>query len=424
MVAPALDLSESFAAGWRALGAPKRLLLAVSGGSDSIALLHLSASLRARGALLRVATVDHGLRGSSADDARFVERQAGALGVDAVTLRWDGIKPLTGVQAAARAARYRLLAREAESWKAEAIVTAHTADDQAETVLMRIARRSGVRGLSGMAAEILIADGANGPQRLLRPLLAHRRAELRSFLLGVGGAFVDDPGNADPRFERVRARRALAASPQGQEATRALLTLANDARRLTALIGRHDDARLADVGAEFRVDGAVALDAEAVDPAIDGALLARLLAAAGGGEAPADGDAASALAAALAGRPRTLAGALVRLSGAKIEIVREPSAIFGRSGGAAAPALSLAPGARLLWDRRFSVENLLGAPAQVRPIGSAAHALTLTASGALETAPGLFIGATLGAFPGDDGVGELAIRSLVRERFQRLVVRH
>ena len=424
MVAPALGLFESFSARWRALGAPKRLLLAVSGGSDSIALLHLSASLRARGALLRVATVDHGLRTSSADDARFVERQAGALGVDAVTLRWDGIKPLTGVQAAARAARYRLLAREAGRWKADAILTGHTADDQAETVLMRIAHRSGVRGLAGMADEILIADGANGPQRLLRPLLTLLRSDLRAYLAGAGAAFIDDPSNLDPRFERVRVRSALAASPRGTETRSAVLTIAADARRLTALIDRLDTARLAQTHADFPVDGSVALDAEAVDPAIDGALSARLLAAAGGGEVPADDDAAAALAAALAGSPRTLAGALVRRSGTLIEIVREPSAIFGRSGGAATPAFSLAPGARLLWDRRFSVENLLGAPAQVRPIGSAANALAPTASGALETAPGLFIGSSLAAFPGDDGVGEFAIRSLVRERFQRLVVRH
>jgi tRNA(Ile)-lysidine synthase len=180
------DAEARFAAAWREAGAPKRLLLAVSGGGDSIAMMRLAAPLARGGVRIRVATVDHGLRPASAADADFVMHEAAALGLEAAILRWNGAKPDAGVQAAARAARYRLLASEAERSKAEAILTAHTAEDQAETLLMRIAHSTGVRGLSGMAGEVFIADGAGPPQRLLRLLLGERRKALRDYLAALG----------------------------------------------------------------------------------------------------------------------------------------------------------------------------------------------------------------------------------------------
>ncbi len=424
MSASELDLPEVFAAAWRALGAPKQMLLAVSGGSDSIALMHLAAPLRAGGAELLVATVDHRLRPSSANDARFVEMAAAALGLPAAVLRWEGDKRATGVQAAARAARYRLLACEAERWRADAILTGHTADDQAETVLMRIAHRTGVRGLSGMAVETFIADGASPPQRLLRPLLGQRRATLRAHLAAVGAAFIDDPSNDDPRFERVRARAALTQAPSGEDATTALLSLADDARGLTAALDRLGHVRLAALDGAFLADGSVRLSAQGLSPALDAPLVARLLGAVGGSETPPDETAAAALGAALSDRRATLAGALIGRDGPHLLIAREPAAVLGRTGESAAAPITILSGARVLWDRRFIVENTLGASAEIRPLGPAAKSLTAERHDALSAAPGLWLGAELAAFPGDDGAGDRAIVSLTAERFHRLVARH
>src|SRR5436305_4996684 len=130
------------------------LILAVSGGPDSTALMWLAA--RWRDALesspkLVAATIDHALRKESAREARAVARLAKNLNVEHVTLRWTGRKPKTGIQEAARNARYRLLSEEAHRQNASHVVTAHTLDDQAETVLFRIARGSGLSGLRGMA---------------------------------------------------------------------------------------------------------------------------------------------------------------------------------------------------------------------------------------------------------------------------------
>ncbi len=424
MVTRALPLADTFADRWRSFGAPTRMLLAVSGGADSIAMLNLAASLRDAGAILRVATVDHGLRPASADDARFVQQAAAALDVPAAILKWDGDKPSTGVQAAARAARYRLLAQEARLWRADAILTAHTADDQAETVLMRMAHRSRVRGLGGMAPEILIADGANPPHRLLRPLLGQRPAKLRAFLKDLGAAFIDDPSNDDPRYERVRARRSLVLAAHGEEATGALLALADDARRLTSLLDRIDDARLCALDAQFLADGSVRLLAQKISPPLDAPLAARLIGAVGGGET-ADIEAAGlALEAALGGRRSTLAGALVGRAGACIFIVREPAAVLGRKGEAEMMPMPIAPGGRQLWDRRFIIENTFGVAAEIRPLGAAAQSLNADHTETLAAAPGLWAGSRLAAFPGDDGPGDAAFQSLAKERFQRRVVRH
>ena len=131
------------------------LVLAVSGGPDSVALMWLAARWRkalARGPELVAVTVDHALRSESAREAREVKRLAGALDLPHRTLRWNGAKPKTGVPAAAREVRYRLLAQAARSARATHILTAHTRDDQAETVLMRLLRGSGIAGLLAMAA--------------------------------------------------------------------------------------------------------------------------------------------------------------------------------------------------------------------------------------------------------------------------------
>jgi len=151
-----------------------------------------------------VATVDHGLRPESAEEAAFVAREAANLGLSHRTLAWTGAKPRTGIQEAAREARYRLLVRCAREEGASHLVTAHTRDDQAETVLMRLARGSGLTGLSGMRQE-RDRDGI----RHVRPLLGWPKETLLDLCRTQGWRFVSDPSNADERFERVRWRRIM-----------------------------------------------------------------------------------------------------------------------------------------------------------------------------------------------------------------------
>ncbi|MFT4162596.1 tRNA lysidine(34) synthetase TilS, partial [Shinella sp.] len=185
---------------------PARLLIAVSGGSDSKGLLVALATLCATGRhphiTLSACTVDHGLRAGSAGEAAAVAALCTRHGIPHVTQRWQGAKPQAGLQAAARAKRYEFLCDAAVEMQADAILSAHTRDDQAETVAMRAARAADGIGLSGMADAVLL-DGAVW---LLRPFLGIDRETIRSFLREKGEGWIDDPSNANPRFERVRIR--------------------------------------------------------------------------------------------------------------------------------------------------------------------------------------------------------------------------
>lgn len=184
-------------------GAVPRLALAVSGGPDSMAMLLLAhAALPGR---VIVATVDHRLRDEAAEEAALVARQCAALGVPHATLAPEA--PIAGasIQAQAREARYALLARWARAQGAACIATAHHADDQAETFLMRAARGSGLAGLAGIRQRVELAGAI-----VVRPLLEWRRAELRAIARRAGAAFVDDPSNSDPRHDRTRFRDLLA----------------------------------------------------------------------------------------------------------------------------------------------------------------------------------------------------------------------
>jgi len=203
---------------------PQIIGVSVSGGGDSMALMHLAARwAKGAGVKLAVATIDHGLRPQSAGEAAMVARAAAALNLPHDTLKWTGWDGQGNLQDAARRARTRLLAH----WRGPIrhILTGHTADDQAETFLMRLARGSGVEGLSAMRAHRHITDadidtdtdtdtttGATtdaGGFAILRPLLEMRRAELRDYLRAQAIPWVEDPSNDDPRFDRVKARRAL-----------------------------------------------------------------------------------------------------------------------------------------------------------------------------------------------------------------------
>ena len=217
------------------------LVLAVSGGPDSVALMWLVARWRsslARGPRLLATTVDHGLRPEAAREAREVKRLARDLGIPHRTMRWTGEKPASGVPAAARAARYRLLAGLARQTGASHVLTAHTRDDQAETLLMRLLRGSGIGGLAAMAREseregVLIA----------RPFLNVAKSQLIATLQKAGIGYADDPTNRDVRFTRPRIRAVI----------EQLRAEGGDARNLARLASRLARANAA---IEILADGA------------------------------------------------------------------------------------------------------------------------------------------------------------------------
>jgi tRNA(Ile)-lysidine synthase len=184
---------------------PLKLGVAVSGGGDSVALLHLLVEWsREGGPELHAVTVDHGLRAEAAGEAEGVAAMCQALGVPHVILRWQGWDGTGNLMDAARRARISLIAGWAKECGIEAVTLGHTMDDQAETFLMRLARGSGVDGLSAMAAHRR-SDGITWE----RPLLGVRRAELREYLTQHGVRWVDDPTNDDAGFDRIKARQAL-----------------------------------------------------------------------------------------------------------------------------------------------------------------------------------------------------------------------
>ena len=190
------------------------LAVAVSGGRDSLALALLANDwARARGGAIVALIVDHGLRPAAAHEAEVTRELLARRGIEAAILCWSGAKPTHGLQEAARAARYGLLFEACRERAILHLLVAHHADDQAETVAMRAARGSGADGLAGMAALV-----EQRHARLLRPLLPVPRAWLTARLEALGVAWIEDPSNADPRFERVRLRMAGGIEPHDEKA--------------------------------------------------------------------------------------------------------------------------------------------------------------------------------------------------------------
>ncbi|MBV9137010.1 MAG: tRNA lysidine(34) synthetase TilS [Hyphomicrobiales bacterium] len=200
------------------IGSAQCILLAVSGGPDSVALMRLFSMVAkdCSGTELRAATVDHGLRENSRAEAEKVGTWARDCGVEHQVLRWKGRKPSTRIQERARNARYALLDARARDIGAMLLVTAHTLDDQAETLLMRMAHGSGIAGLAGMR-RVSERSGL----RHARPFLNVPKARLLATCQANGWEFVEDPSNEDPRFARARWRRlAPALAREGLTAAR------------------------------------------------------------------------------------------------------------------------------------------------------------------------------------------------------------
>ncbi len=305
---------------------PPRLAAAVSGGSDSTALAWLLVDwIGAKGGQLTILTINHGLRPEAAADCAFVAQTfASRAGVSVETLCWIGARPATGIQAAARGARYRLLADRCRELGIIHLFTGHTLDDQAETLAMREAHASTPIGLAAMAVCRPLAG-----TRLLRPLLGARRANLSDWLGHSGRAWREDPSNLAPRFERVRHRLAItpagsaeALAARAAEFGRRRDRLEREAAMLLASSTRFDPAGYAEIDA--RPWGGLA-------PELTLLALAGVLRLVGGGLYPPNPKALDRIAPLLAGKApgRTLGGCVVFRRRDHILVCREAGGAKG-----------------------------------------------------------------------------------------------
>lgn len=385
-----LDLSR-----WRSL------LTAVSGGSDSLALLLLLKSFLDRQAPdIRVlaVTVDHGLRPEAAAEARAVATLCRQIGIEHRTMVWSGDKPRTGLIAAAREARYRLLAEAADAIDADAIFVAHTMDDQAETVTMRARRGAGI-GLAGMARATLYDERI----WLVRPLLRARRQALRDYLNGLGIAWIDDPTNENRHYERVRVRATLE-----HDHVTALAARAETAGHAREGLG-HRSADLVERYATMPARGLFRLDPAMFDGSDASVHALRLvLATAGGAPRLPDRDRVADLA------HRLAAGSLrVALSRALVD-ARKP-AVWIRREKRALPETEVSS-SPLPWDGRWRIVATDETTAlRVAACGNAAAALLPAippeapeslVRAALSTEPGIFEhGQFVGMAGGEEAAG-------------------
>ncbi|MEO0699962.1 MAG: tRNA lysidine(34) synthetase TilS, partial [Pseudomonadota bacterium] len=355
------------------LPADEPAAIAVSGGADSFALLHWA---HTQGYPVVALTVDHGLRQGSAAEAQLVADWCRIRRISHETLTWHGDKPKTGIQEAARGARYRLLCQACERVGIKHLFTGHTADDQAETVFMRL-RRGGGRGLAGMPSARKIAAGPGELVTLHRTMLSVRRGEARTYAEEQGLPIIDDPSNDDESYERVRVRALLAALEQQDLLT--VDALCQSARRLRQLVEQP-------VPLSGSADGAIVYSD--TDDLFDGGfdpqdVVTRIVAALGSssprpqrrGEPgsisgqtkqalPADlfKDGSRISADALSGM--TGYGVLVRTLGhAGLVFLREPAALLGRADGTPGLApVAAPPGSKHLFDRRFIAQVPADAP--------------------------------------------------------------
>lgn len=335
---------------------PLRLGVAVSGGSDSTALMRLLADLAQHEKIeLFAATVDHGLRPESASEAATVSMLAQHWGIPHETLKWQGWDGTGNLQDQARRARYRLLVDWADENGLNAIALGHTADDQAETVLMRLARAAGVSGLSAMAS-----TRKECGVTLLRPLLAATRANLRAYLKAQDIQWIDDPSNQDQRFERIKARTALSGLGQMGITAETLSRVAKNmaqAREALAQYARESALRYVKV-----VEGDLCVDRDGFGT-LPEEIRRRIVVAsvswiAGGEYPPRHKSVDQVLEAMSLGQTATLGGCILIPEGKKTWICRELNAI---SNTTARPAE--------LWDLRWILTGPKTADAEIRALG-------------------------------------------------------
>lgn len=382
------------------------LAVAVSGGPDSMALLLLAADEAKRsGRQLHALTVDHGFRPEAREEAVQVGLWAAALGVSHTILTHEGPVPEASLQSAARDIRYGLMGDWCAAHGVAALLVAHTRDDQAETLLLRLARGSGVDGLASMAADVT-RDGL----RLLRPLLSTPRAELLAYLERAGQDFITDPSNADTRHARVR-MRALRPALEAEGLTAA--RLAETAERLAmakdALAGWTQAHVVActsfHAGGWAQFDRARFVD---VPPEIGLRAVSRLVMAVGGRMYPPRLHQTRHLLEKLATPDfagATLGGVTFVARGDEVLAIREADAV--------ARAVMLGSRSPVLWDNRFEVSTVL--PGQgddacyvgalgrdhVRQVRDALGRDHVSApAAALACMPGVFSGEALVEVPG------------------------
>lgn len=339
--------------------------VAVSGGADSLCLALLAQDWAvAQGGEAVAVTVDHALRPESAAEAAQVGRWLAAAGMSHHVVTWEGPKPAADIQAAARVARYALL----EEWCRQKgilhVLLAHHQDDQAETLMLRLARGSGVDGLAAMAPA---HDGFW--VRWLRPLLNVPHARLTATLTAWGQIWIEDPSNQNPKFARARMRAlmpVLAAeglTPQrlgdtARRLARARGALEDDVAEAAARWVRLHPAGFAQVAnaAFSQMEDEVALR-----------LLRRLLQALGGGQYPLRQERVEAM----LGRLRQGLKRAVTLGGCRLGSLGD-SVLICREAGRMAPAMALRPGAEMEWDHRFRFQVAADAPAglSMAPLGA------------------------------------------------------
>lgn len=370
--------AEEFAAAMAALGRDPeagRVAVAVSGGPDSMALALLARDWGHPLALI----VDHGLRAGSAAEAAQTAKELRAAGIDSEILVWEGDKPKSGIQAAARAARYRLLEARCRAEGIDALLLAHHRDDRAETFLLRLARGSGLRGLAGLAPLAgPIASPAESLPLRYRPLLAFPKTRLIATCAAFGVATLFDPSNASADFDRTAVRRFLAAPPlAGLGPARLAATAARLSRAAAALdhyVARHI-ARIARLAPEGHVLLAPALLGDApLDVALR-ALSDLVRIVAGREHAPEE--------AAVERLMRRLAAPGFRgatLAGCRLLPTGDGRLILCREYDPALPPLAMTAGECAVFDNRFFLTLVAGAPVKVAPLGPEGLAFLRTAA--------------------------------------------
>ncbi|KPU85027.1 hypothetical protein JI58_00085 [Marinosulfonomonas sp. PRT-SC04] len=341
-----------------ALRGGARIGVAVSGGSDSCALLHLMQLWAQKvGVTLSAVTVDHGLRKAAVEEAKTVAKTCAGLGVEHTVLKWADWDGKGNLQDQARQARYRLMAQWGAPRGISTIALGHTLEDQAETFLMRLARGSGVDGLSGMA-QLYTSAGIDW----LRPVLLLERQHLRDYLSRHQIGWIEDPSNQDERFDRVKARKIL----------KVLAPLGIDAARLASTASALQPARQAlEVQTQAAARQMVTVQAADVvfdpvgfgglHPEIQSRLLSHALRWVSSSRYPPRRAALQDLqAAVLAGKSSTLHGCRIITKTSEIRIGREYQAIKD---------MSCATG--VIWDRHWQLSGPDANDFEIRALGAA-----------------------------------------------------